>query len=64
MGAWSYQSLIKIDCFEYTQTTLQDTFYTDKNWTIPAMLTNTKQKPKEQITQGSFTDLLTEILCN
>ena len=64
MGAWSYQRLIKIDCTENTETTLQDTFFTDKFWTIPAMATNKKERPKVGINPGSYADKLTEIMCN
>ncbi len=64
MGAWSYQRFIKIDCIENTETILQDTFFTDKFWTIPAMTTNKKERPKVDINQGSFADKLTDIICN
>ena len=64
MGAWSYQSLTKIDCSEHTEITLQNTFYTDKNWIIPAMETNATEKPKVHINEDSATKRLTDILCN
>ena len=63
MGASSYQSLMKIDCAEYSETTLQRTFYSDKNWTTPAMATDTKQKPKLSINANSATQRLADILC-
>ena len=63
MGASSYQSLIKIDCSEYSETTLQRTFYTDKNWTTPAMATDTKKKPKVKISTNSASQRLADILC-
>ena len=63
MAASSYQSFIRIDCAEYSETTLQSTFYTDKNWTTPAMATNTKAKPKVDITANSATEQLANILC-
>ena len=63
MAASSYQSFIRIDCSEYSETTLQSTFYTDKNWTNPAMATNTKAKPKVDITANSATERLADILC-
>jgi len=64
MGASSHQSFMKIDCSEYSETTLQSTFYTDKNWTTPAMATNTKEKPKASINANSATERLADILCN
>ena len=64
MAASSYQSLIKIDCSEYSKTILQSTFYTDKDWTSPAMATNTKEKPKEYIEANSAAEQLANILCN
>lgn len=63
MAASSYQSLMEIDCSEYSQTTLQSTFYTDKNWTTPAMATNTRKKPKVNIDANSATQRLADILC-
>ena len=63
MGASSYQSLMKIDCSEYSETTLERTFYTDKNWTTPAMATDTKEKPKVSIHVNSATERLADILC-
>ena len=63
MGASSYQSLIKIDCAEYSETTLQRTFYTDKNWTTHAMATDTRKKPKLPINANSATQSLADILC-
>ena len=64
MGAKSYQSLIRIDCSEYTETTLQNTFYTDNNWTTPAMETNIIEKQKGYISADSTTKRLTDLLCN
>lgn len=63
MGAASYQSLMKIDCSEYSETTLQSTFYTDKNWTTPAMATDAMEKPKVPINANSATQRLAGILC-
>ena len=63
MAASSYQSLIKIDCSEYSETTMQSTFYTDKNWTTPAMATNTREKPKVSIKANSTSERLADILC-
>ena len=64
MGASSYLSLLEIDCSERTEKVLQSTFFTDKHWKKPAMSTDTKEKPKSQISVGSATERLTEILCN
>ncbi|WP_297766621.1 surface-adhesin E family protein [uncultured Muriicola sp.] len=63
MGASSYQSLMEIDCSEYSETTLQRTFYSDKNWTNPAMATDTNKKPKVSINANSATQRLANILC-
>jgi len=63
MGASSYQSFSKIDCSEYSETTLQNTFYSDKDWTMPAMATNTKEKPKKFINPNSAMEQLANILC-
>ena len=63
MGASSYQSFLSIDCSEYSETTLQSTFYTDKNWTNPAMATDTKRKPKVSINSNSATERLADIVC-
>ena len=64
MGASSYQSLIKIDCSEGTEITLQNTFSTDKHWTSPAMVTDVMEKPKAYIHADLPTGRLTDILCN
>lgn len=63
MGALSYQSFMAIDCSEYSKSTLQSTFYIDKDWTTPAMATNTRKKPKEFIDANSTTERLADILC-
>ena len=63
MGASSYQRFMQLDCAEYSETTLQSTFYIDKNWTTPAMATNTKNKPKVSIKADSATERLAKILC-
>lgn len=63
MGAASYQSLMNIDCSEYSETTLQSTFYNDKDWTTPAMATNTEKNPKLSIKEHSATQRLANILC-
>ena len=63
MGASSYQSLIEIDCSEYSETTLQRTFYSDKNWTTRAMATDMKMKPNVSIDANSATQRLADRLC-
>ena len=63
MGASSYQSFISIDCSEYSETTLQSTFYIDRDWTTPAMATDTKKKPKVYMDANSATQRLANILC-
>ncbi len=63
MAASSYQSYIRIDCTENSETTLQSTFYIDKVWTTPAMATDTKEKPKEDIVSDSAMERLAHILC-
>ena len=64
MGASSFQSFLKIDCSERSEQTLQTTFYSDKDWTTPAMATNTRAKPKKSIKTNSATEQLANILCN
>ena len=64
MGASSYLSLLEIDCSERTEKILQSTFFTDKHWKKPAMMTDMTEKPKRQIVVGSATERLTEILCD
>jgi len=63
MGASSYQNLLKIDCSGKSEIILQDTFYTDKEWTTPAMATNTNPKPKKSVQPNSATERLVNILC-
>ena len=63
MGASSYESFISIDCSENSETTLQRTFYTDRDWTTPAMATDTRKKPKVYIDANSATQRLAKILC-
>ena len=63
MGASSSQSFISIDCSEDSETTLQRTFYTDRDWTTPAMATDTKKKPKVYMDANSATQRLANILC-
>ena len=63
MGASSYQSFIEIDCAESSETTLQRTFYNDKNWTTPAMATDTMAKPKVCMKADSATRRLANVVC-
>lgn len=63
MGALSYQSLLKIDCSDYSETILQSTFYIDKDWQTPAMATDTSAKPKKDIDTDSTTEPLANMLC-
>lgn len=63
MGAFSYQNLLRIDCLEKSVTNLQRTFYSDKNWTTPAMATNTKPKRKKYIKANSATQQLADRVC-
>ncbi len=63
MGASSHQSFLEIDCSEGSETTLRSTFYSDKDWTTPAMAPNTKAKPKKRIKASSALEELANILC-
>ena len=64
MAASSYQSLLRLDCAESSETVVQSTFYTDKDWSKPAMATNTNEKPKTSVAENSATDMLMTILCD
>ena len=63
MGAFSYQSFLKIDCSGFSQITLQSTFYSDSNWKIPAMATNTWESPEKPINADSALARLVNRLC-
>jgi len=63
MAASSYQSLLRLDCSRNTETVLQSTFYTDKDWNTPAMATNTNAKPTTPVKPNSVTEQLVSILC-
>lgn len=63
MAASSYESFLRLDCSENSETILQSTFYSDKNWNKPAMATNTNAKPKKYIKANSATRQLINILC-
>ncbi len=64
MGAASYQSLLEVDCSEGTERILQNTFFSDKQWTKPSMSPDKMAKPKRAIAKGSATERLTKILCD
>ena len=63
MAASSYQNFLKLNCSGKSETILQDTFYTDKDWTKPAMATNTNAKPAKSVKENSPTFELLSILC-
>ena len=63
MAASSYQSLLRLDCAEISETVLQHTFYTDKNWNKPAMVTNTNAKPTQPVKGNSPTKNLISVFC-
>lgn len=63
MAASSYQNHLRLDCSEKSEMVLQSTFFTDKDWTKPAMATNKNPKPKVNIKKGSATEQLIYILC-
>ena len=64
MGAFSFSSLVEIDCVEGTEKTLQSTFFSDKNWEKAAMATDTKEKPSKQIAKDTPMEQLKEIMCD
>jgi len=63
MAASSYQSRVKLDCSENSETVLQNTFFTDNEWTKPAMATNTNAKPTKYVTENSALERLMNLLC-
>lgn len=63
MAASSYQSLLRLDCSEFSETVLQSTFFTDRNWAKPAMATNTNAKSTKSVQKNSATERLIAILC-
>lgn len=63
MAASSYQSLLRLDCSESSETVLQSTFFIDKDWTKPAMATNSNAKPKKYVKESSATGRLIDIVC-
>lgn len=64
MGASSYLSLLEIDCSERTERVLQSTFFTDRDWKKPAMMTDTTERPTRPIAAGSETERLIQVLCD
>lgn len=64
MGAFSFLSLLEIDCSNRTQKTLQSTFYSDRNWEKAAMKTDTSESAKRHIEAGSTMERLTDIVCD
>ena len=63
MGAFSFLSLLEVDCINRTEQTLQSTFYSDENWEHAAMKTDTSVSAKRQIKEGSAIDRLADVLC-
>ncbi len=63
MGASSFQKLTEIDCSKSSATTLQSTFFSDEEWTVPARATNKKRKPEASIKPESPTGRLADRVC-
>lgn len=63
MGAFSFSSLLEIECSDRTEKTLQRTFYSDKNWENAAMQTDTSVSKNSKIEAGSTTERLADIVC-
>ncbi len=63
MGAFSFNSLLEIDCSSRTEKTLQSTFFSDKNWEQAAMKTDTTVSANRQIEAGSTIERLADIVC-
>ena len=63
MGASSYQSRLQLNCAEKSEMIVQSTFYSDENWSKPAMATNTNAKPETKVQLDSATSRLVDILC-
>lgn len=64
MGAFSFNSLLEIDCSNRTEKTLQSTFFSDKNWEQAAMKTDTTVSENRQIEAGSTMDRLADLVCD
>ena len=63
MGAFSFNSLLEIDCSSRTEKTLESTFFSDKNWEQAAMKTDTTVSANRQIEAGSTMERLADIVC-
>ena len=63
MGAKSYESEMRIDCVERTQTITRSTFFNDENWKDAAMAPDTTEKPAVYIEMGSAAASLARLLC-
>ena len=64
MGAFSFLSLLEIDCANRTEKTLQSTFFSDKNWEQAAMKTDRSESAKRQIKEDSSVERLADIVCD
>ena len=64
MGAFSYQRTLRIDCLTFSETTLRNIFFRDKNWSKPTMKPDTTEKLKTAIIPASATEKLAIILCH
>lgn len=64
MGAFSFVSLLEINCSNRTETTLQSTFFSDANWENAAMKTDTSKSATRRIEAGSTVEQLANIVCN
>ncbi|MEL7258914.1 MAG: surface-adhesin E family protein [Pseudomonadota bacterium] len=64
MSAFSFMSLLEIDCSNRTEKTLQSTFFTDKNWERAAMKTDTTETENRQIETESAIERLANIVCD
>ncbi len=63
MAASSFQSLLVIDCANFSAAIRESTFYLDKDWLRPAMATDTSEKPWKKIDADSATAALANTVC-
>jgi hypothetical protein len=63
MGAYSYQNYVEIDCVGGQERILEVTFFSDRNWSRPAMATDTQEKPPQRIQPSDPIASLFKILC-
>jgi len=63
MAASSYQSLLRLDCSEPSEIILRNTYFTDDNWTEPAMAPDENPKPKTRVQADSASGKLVASLC-